>query len=240
MKYDTYQKIGKITWKNLAVFISILIVNACTISQKEKIENPVLELSQIDSILNTLATINYSDLDPTYIAYSASDRSEYVSLLRGKSYFIIRGEQIFSPIVGKHTIQIFLCTDGYYARNLREPKANFKQYWLIDRKLLYAILDIINYLEQNGYDGNAFLVRESHRHPKYNGLKGGAKQSLHIQGKEADLVAEDVNNDGEINQKDKDILLKACQFVIGNKGGVGLYPTTMTVHIDVRGYSARW
>ncbi len=95
-------------------------------------------------------------------------------------------------------------------------------------------------IAQTGHDPHGFYVRESHRHPKYNLLRGGAVKSQHIWGTAADLVAEDINRDGKTDQLDKEILLSAAQQVVNNRGGVGLYPGTLTVHADVRGYRARW
>ena len=38
----------------------------------------------------------------------------------------------------------------------------------------------------------------------------------------------------------KDIGLKVLEDLVGDRGGVGLYPGTSTIHIDTRGYRARW
>lgn len=41
--------------------------------------------------------------------------------------------------------------------------------------------------------------------------------------------------------EDKQIVLDFLdKEIIGNKGGIGLYPGTKAVHFDVRGHRARW
>jgi uncharacterized protein YcbK (DUF882 family) len=61
-----------------------------------------------------------------------------------------------------------------------------------------------------------------------------------LYGRAADLVIKDINNDGKKNQEDKTIALEILEKIVGDKGGMGLYPGTMTIHIDCRGYKARW
>ena len=70
--------------------------------------------------------------------------------------------------------------------------------------------------------------------------RGGASQSQHLYGRAADLVIEDINKDGDITNGDKEIALEILEGIVGNNGGMGLYPGTMTIHIDSRGYAARW
>jgi len=51
----------------------------------------------------------------------------------------------------------------------------------------------------------------------------------------------DINQDGTVNQEDKQIVYKILNTdIIANKGGLGFYPTTQIVHMDVRGINARW
>jgi len=62
-----------------------------------------------------------------------------------------------------------------------------------------------------------------------------------MKGQAIDMTIGDINKDGTFTKEDKKIVLDICdKKVIGNKGGIGLYPGTRAVHIDVRGYKARW
>ena len=62
-----------------------------------------------------------------------------------------------------------------------------------------------------------------------------------IVGEALDLRINDINDDGRRTQADKQIVLDLLeQHIIKDKGGIGKYPGTMSVHFDVRGYKARW
>jgi uncharacterized protein YcbK (DUF882 family) len=51
----------------------------------------------------------------------------------------------------------------------------------------------------------------------------------------------DINRNGIANAADKKIILDILeQKIIGNTGGLGLYPKSDVVHFDTRGYRARW
>ena len=134
----------------------------------------------------------------------------------------------------------FLTTDFYYSKNKEDLTKNQTLFCLLDKELLHLILDFMLELEENGFNKYGFLVREAHRHPFYNYVKGGASRSQHIYGTAADLTIEDINEDGIISDIDKDIALEILENLIGNKGGMGVYPGTRTIHIDTRGHRARW
>lgn len=102
------------------------------------------------------------------------------------------------------------------------------------------MLDLILTLDEQGYDKYGFTVRESHRPPRYNAARGGASKSQHIWGTAVDIVIRDINKDGTADQTDKKIVLEIMEKIVGNEGGLGKYPGTMTVHFDCRGHRARW
>lgn len=205
----------------------------------ESLQKPVLTHAGIDSVLAQFEQVSYEELDKSYIAYSESDL-KFKNSLKKESYYIIRGTDIFKYVVGTYRIKDFLGMDDYYSENMDNLKANKKQYWLVDKKMLYMILDLILMLDEAGYNKYGFRVRESHRHPKLNRLRGGASLSQHVWGRAVDLVIEDINMDGKANQDDKTIVLEFAEKIVGNKGGIGMYPGTMTVHMDSRGKRARW
>ena len=134
----------------------------------------------------------------------------------------------------------FLSHDKYYAENLRDINKNKTQYWLVDGKMLHMVLDLILELEKQGYNKYGFMVRCGHRHPRRNMASKGASQSQHQFGKAADLEIRDINNDGKKDDKDKQIVLEILEKIVDDDGGLGLYPGTMSVHLDSRGYKARW
>ena len=70
---------------------------------------------------------------------------------------------------------------------------------------------------------------------------GGAPISQHIYGKAVDMIVGDLNKDGSANQQDKKLMMEIVdKKIIRSEGGVGFYPGTMTVHMDTRGFYARW
>lgn len=206
---------------------------------RESGQTPVLSKEKIDAILEGFETISFSELDNHYKDYTDPE-VKFRDKLKDKTYYIVRGNDPFKYIVGKNRISQFLCMDNYYTSNAESPESNQKQYWLIDRNLLYMILDLMLELEKQGYDKDGFIVRESHRHPRKNKARGGSSQSQHIFGTAADLTIGDINRDGKMEDEDKQIVLDMLEKIVGNKGGLGLYPRTMTVHLDTRGKRARW
>jgi uncharacterized protein YcbK (DUF882 family) len=78
-------------------------------------------------------------------------------------------------------------------------------------------------------------------------LSGAAPKSRHLAGDAMDFLVFDVNNDGSSNAKDVDIVYQILnKKIIQNKGGLGTYKKELSffnrqmVHIDCRGYGARW
>jgi uncharacterized protein YcbK (DUF882 family) len=89
--------------------------------------------------------------------------------------------------------------------------------------------------------GKPVIINSGYRSPNHNKLAGGAPLSQHLFGKAIDLKIGDINRDGSINQEDKNIAYKILQLdVIANRGGLGFYPNTQILHMDVRGEYARW
>lgn len=77
--------------------------------------------------------------------------------------------------------------------------------------------------------GKAVRITSGYRPPDYNRAIGGASMSQHLDGLAADIYVDGVSSDR---------LYEIAEAVIGSGGGVGYYATF--VHVDVRGYYARW
>lgn len=202
-------------------------------------QQEILTKKGIDSVLNEFEVVSYNDLTAEYFAYTDPEE-EYKSKLKKLKYRVVKGKDVFKTLVGKYRVMNFVTTDQFYHDNLDNLEENRKLYWLIDENLLYMILEFILKLEELGYDKYGFTVRESHRHPKANTMRGGATQSQHLFGRAADLEIKDINQDGKITPEDKDICLEILEDIVNDKGGMGLYPGTQTIHIDCRGHRARW
>lgn len=199
----------------------------------------VLEKKEIESILEALPTISYQNLDSTYLSWSKSSEAKYRTLLNGSTYRVIKRDDFFKKIVGDFRINDFVCRDAYYRACLFDASKEY--YWLIDEKILMALIELRHTLKDKGYDENAFTINSGHRHPRKNESVRAAKLSRHMKGQAIDLHIMDINKDGKYSVEDKNIVLDIAEKeVIKNKGGIGRYPGTRAVHLDVRGTRARW
>ncbi|MEL7533171.1 MAG: DUF882 domain-containing protein [Bacteroidota bacterium] len=205
--------------------------------ERQAVENA----KEIQAVLSQFERLTYAQLDKQYLATTHSDQSPYKAMLSGKSYYWVKGDQIYQKIVGDYRIKDFLPKDSYYRRQVVNMDESEGLYWLINPKLLYAFLHLQKELKAQDYQSGAFVLVNGYRHPAYNKAKGGASRSRHMLGEAVDISIRDINGDGRSTEEDKAIVLKILdEKVIGNRGGLGRYPGTMSVHFDVRARRARW
>lgn len=201
--------------------------------------NPnVNEQESIENILNQFQQIPYAEMEKQYLKNTQQDIAPFNKMLNKAVYYKIPRKDIYQKITGNFRIKDYLPKDDYYKQSLYSKKDSL--YWLMDEKLLFQVLAFQNKLKQDGHDPNAFIITNGYRHPAFNKKVKGASQSRHIVGEAVDITAKDINQDGEINQIDKKIILETAEFVVGNSGGVGKYPNTLSIHMDTRGHKARW
>ncbi|MFC2150576.1 D-Ala-D-Ala carboxypeptidase family metallohydrolase [Calditrichota bacterium] len=143
----------------------------------------------------------------------------------------------------------FLCKqdDGY-------PK-----YVVIRPMLLQKLELILETVNNSGYACGTLHIMSGYRTPFYNKAIGNVKYSRHVWGGAADIFIDvdlldgnmdDLNKDGVVNYKDAAVLYDWIDDLYGETwytkfvGGLGLYRKTLNhgpfVHVDVRGYRARW
>ena len=75
----------------------------------------------------------------------------------------------------------------------------------------------------------------AYRCPVHNERVGGEPNSYHMQGKACDLIVPDGYDVDSFAQFCRDTMRE-----LGIAGGVGRYYESMFVHVDVRGYEAKW
>lgn len=204
-------------------------------------QQPIQNKADIDKILSQLESITYQDLSEEYLNHTQSDLPTFKKMLANGRYYRVRGDQIFQFVVGDFRIKDFLPRDDYYYDHLSSLKKDDYLNWLIDKELLYKILALQDALFDRDYNETGFVIVNGFRHPSYNAEVGGAAKSRHVKGEAVDISIGDINDDGWSNQQDKQIVLDLLEKeIIKDKGGIGKYPGTMSVHFDVRGYKARW
>jgi hypothetical protein len=134
------------------------------------------------------------------------------------------------------------------------------KYIALSPKLLDKLELVLTDLQQHGVDVSGVKVMSGFRTPQYN-VSGGdptgrAALSRHMYGDAADIyidsnhdgVMDDLNHDGRINIDDSRVILAAVDRVEAAHpelvGGAGVYVAAPGhgpfIHIDTRGYRARW
>lgn len=91
--------------------------------------------------------------------------------------------------------------------------------------------DLVEALEAIRAQVGPLSICSAYRPPTFNRELGEPANSTHIDGLAADIFAEGV---------DVAELHRVADEVIGSRGGVGLYTSMGFVHVDLRGFEARW
>lgn len=193
----------------------------------------------IDEILKRFSLKSKKALSKTFIDKTDSNQSKYQKMLKGAKYFQVPQREIYRKVAGNTRIKDLMSRDEFYKKALFNRSESIN--WLIDKQILYKIIELRAELKKNDYNENGFQITYGHRNPKHNKEINGASKSKHIKGEAVDMTIKDINNDGKYTAIDKEIIIFLLEEkIIKNKGGIGKYPGTRTVHMDVRGYRARW
>ena len=133
--------------------------------------------------------------------------------------------------------------------------SKYPKYLTLKPSLILVLEQIITELNKEGLNISKVTIMSGYRTPHYNKIIGSSTNSRHIYGDAADIYIDqngdgyfdDLNQDGTINSLDIKYLAKKVNLSLKKllfKGGVGIYKRTshhpMFVHVDTRGYSARW
>jgi len=134
------------------------------------------------------------------------------------------------------------------------------KYLVLDMRLVDKLELVLLDLEQRGHATNGVQVMSGFRTPQYNSRGGNtagrASLSRHMYGDAADVFIDndgngwmdDLNGDGKVTIKDSEVIQAAVDRVEREHpnlvGGAGVYVATSGhgpfIHVDVRGYRARW
>ncbi len=134
------------------------------------------------------------------------------------------------------------------------------KYLPLNPKLVDKLELTIAELKRRGLDVKHVSVMSGFRTPRYNhgsgNTAGRANLSRHMYGDAADVFVDndsngtmdDLNRDGRVTARDAEVLMQAVEQIEKSHpsltGGIGVYPACCGhgpfVHVDVRGFRARW
>ncbi len=126
-------------------------------------------------------------------------------------------------------------------------------------RLLLKLELILERTNERGYRCDTFHIMSGYRTPYYNKAIGNVRYSRHVWGGAADIfvdenpkdaMMDDLNQDGVIDFRDAAVVYDIVDDLFGRPfyapftGGLGRYRKTTAhgpfVHVDVRGFRARW
>ena len=141
---------------------------------------------------------------------------------------------------------------------LCKQQSDYPKYLVLKESLLVLLEGLLQSVRDEGYAIETFGVISGYRTPWYNRQIGNVPNSRHVYGDAMDLFVDidgdgnmdDLDRDGDRDRDDVTVLFDiATRFMAqpGNAalvGGIGRYGRTGRhggfVHIDTRGYAARW
>ncbi|MEL7424599.1 MAG: D-Ala-D-Ala carboxypeptidase family metallohydrolase [Bacteroidota bacterium] len=191
------------------------------------------------AIFSQFSTIPASDLPAWYREKNGMNEAPFQKMCSKMKFYQLTKRETYQKIAGNVRLIDLLSRDEDFHKLHYFSKES--TYLGIDERVVYRLIALQDALARSGYDPDALVVRFGHRHPRLNKEIGGASKSRHIVGEAIDISIDDVNYDGSYSEEDKAIVLDLCERdIIGKRGGLGRYPGTRSIHIDVRGYRARW
>lgn len=146
------------------------------------------------------------------------------------------------------TLRQFLC----------KQEGGWPKYVVLNPRLLLKLEVILAALNEAGYASETLAVLSGYRTPYYNRSIGNVRYSRHVWGDAADIYVDvdgdgymdDLNRDGRIDYHDAQIIYGIVDDMYGKPwyapfvGGLGRYRKTSNhgpfVHVDTRGFRARW
>jgi hypothetical protein len=160
--------------------------------------------------------------------------------------------------VNKNNKDLYITPHFQLKQFLCKQTSGWPKYLILSPNLLLKLEYILSDLNKGSRNINSLFIMSGYRTPYYNKLIGNVKFSRHVFGDAADIyvdengdgVIDDMNGDGKHNIKDAEIIYKTAVKIDKDvklstlKGGAGKYNKTSRhtyfVHVDTRGYEARW
>ena len=140
-----------------------------------------------------------------------------------------------------------------------KQEGGYPRYLAVRTRLLLKLELVLEEVNRQGIPCETLAVLSGYRTPYYNKAIGNVKYSRHVWGGAADIfvdadpqdgMMDDLNGDGSLTIEDAAVLYKIVDDLYGEPefapfiGGLGRYRRTAAhgpfVHVDVRGFRARW
>ena len=140
-----------------------------------------------------------------------------------------------------------------------KQNGGYPKYAVLKERLLLKLELILEQVNEEGYRCDTFQIMSGYRTPCYNNAMGNGTYSRHLWGGAADIfidenpkddMMDDLNGDGKSDYHDAAILHDIIDSLYGKPfyasflGGLSKYKKTAShgpfVHVDVRGFRARW
>lgn len=175
----------------------------------------------------------------------------------------LKNQAIYDPPLGfiqveKKDMSIHVSPNFTIGQFLSKQGDGFPKYLVLRPELIIKLERILRALNLAGHKTSSFHIMSGYRTPSYNRAIGNVPYSRHVWGGAADVfidenpkdsIMDDLNGDGKRDKQDSiwlsgfiDAMSKRGEFK--NLGGLGVYGSTSAhgpfVHVDVRGYRARW
>jgi len=145
-------------------------------------------------------------------------------------------------------LQQFVCKQG----------SRYPKYLVLREELVDKLERLLALLNERGVEATTLHVMSGYRTPRYNRALGNVAHSAHLWGGAADVfvdedgdgVMDDLDGNGVIDSRDTRVLTEIVDELDASEndtrliGGLGRYRANDAhgpfVHVDVRGYRARW
>lgn len=160
--------------------------------------------------------------------------------------------------VTKENRDIFLTPHFQLKQFLCKQQPNNELKYLVIQPELLIKLELLLERLNSSMKVNTLFVMSGYRTPYYNASIGNGKFSRHIYGDAADVyvdtdkdgVIDDLNNDGKASMEDAIKMYNIIDSIDNDSeynwlvGGLGRYrktaSNTWNIHVDTRGFKARW
>ncbi|HUF72619.1 MAG TPA: D-Ala-D-Ala carboxypeptidase family metallohydrolase [Gammaproteobacteria bacterium] len=161
--------------------------------------------------------------------------------------------------LNEDTADIALSPNFRLAQFPSKQSMDLPRYLVLREDLLLKLELLLEHVNNRGIATDSFTVMSGYRTPNYNRAIGNGQHSRHIYGGAADIyidvspcddIMDDLNRDGAFDYRDAQFLYRLADELFSRpenahfRGGLGVYRSTSAhgpfLHVDARGFRARW